>query len=214
VSDVQRLELTGLNRHRKHQALGNLSAVVIDGDDIRLDNGALHGKAFVEKGVRWVADIDDVPAPRRIAVVWVTIRRTVVGRGISGLGATLVYIDDEAKVGFKDLADQVNKMDAAVKGQVRIEALNQKEHHLLGSFLHAQRDELWENAAEAVWSQWLTPAEYASMQEKLKEATAYRLELARQAATAAEAAKNEQDESGHEQDDEEAGVGQNKDENR
>ena len=174
---MERLQLTGANRHRAPEALSNLSAVLIDGDDIRIDNGAIHGKAYVERGIRFVNDPDDVPNPRRVAAVWVTLRRAVPGLGINGLGASVMQIDAEAGVGYKHLADQVNKMDGAVKGKILLDALTPAEHRLLGAFLMAQRAELWENATEAVWAQWLTPEEFAPMKEKMDEVLQHREEL-------------------------------------
>ncbi len=178
---VERLQLTGANRHRAPDALSNLSAVLIDGEDIRIDNGAIHGKAYVERGIRFVGDPEDVPNPRRIAVVWVTLRRAVPGLGVNGLGASVMQIDADAGVGYKHLADQVNKMDGAVRGKIMLESLTQTEHRLLGAFLMAQRAELWENATEAVWAEWLTPEQYAPMKEKMDDALRHREELRIQA---------------------------------
>ena len=174
---MQKLQLTGANRHRKPDALSTLSAVVVDGDDVRIDNGAIHGKAYVEKGIRFLTDPDDVPNPRRVAVVWATLHKTVLGTGINGLGASVFHVDPEAGVGYKNLADQVNKMDAAVKGRVMLAELTQKEHRLLGAFLMAQRAELWENAREEVWAEWLAPEERAQLKARIEEEERRREEI-------------------------------------
>lgn len=178
---VERLQLKAVDRHKRPDALANLSAIVIDGDEVYVDNPAIHGKGKFEKGISFIKDPDAVPNPRRVALIWATLRRGIAGHGINGLGASLVYIDDEAKVGYKSLPDQVNKMDGAVKGKIMLEALNDRERALLGTFLMAQREELWVNATEQVWQQWLSPTEYAPLLEKQKQDEAYREKLAREA---------------------------------
>lgn len=183
---MQKLNLTGVNKHKLPDALSNLSAVLIDGKEVYIDNGAIHGKSALEKGIRFVTDPDDVPNPRRIILVWVTLRKAILGRGIHGIGASVFYIDPEAGVGYKHLADQVNKMDGAIKGRVALEVLTPEEHALLGKFLRGQREELWINATEEVWAQWLTPAEYAPLKAAAAEAAQKRAEIARNAATQTE----------------------------
>jgi len=181
VGAVDKLQLKAIDRHKRPDALANLSAILIDGDEVYVDNPAIHGKAKVERGIRFVKDADEVPNPRRVALVWATLRRAIQGHGLHGLGASVMYIDAEAGVGFKSLPDQVNKMDGAVKGRVQLEALNEREHALLGKFLMAQRDEIWENAVVSIWSQWQTPEQYEPMKLKQEELQAHRDLLAREA---------------------------------
>lgn len=181
---MERLQLTGANRHRTPEALSTLSAIVIDGVDIRVDNAAIHGKSWPERGIRFVRDPDEVPNPRRVVVVWVTLRRHPAGLGINGLAACTMQIDAEAGVGYKNLADQVNKMDYAVKGRILLDLLTPEEHNMLGAFLKAQRAELWENAQEAVWAQWLSPEEYAPMKERMEAVETQREEIRRKAEAA------------------------------
>lgn len=68
-------------------------------------------------------------------------------------------------------------MDAAVKGEIRLELLTCEEHDLLGWFLQNQRALLWENATEAVWSQWLSKEAYAPLKAMSNEAQARRDEI-------------------------------------
>ncbi|KUO95761.1 YwhD family protein [Ferroacidibacillus organovorans] len=167
---MERLSLTGVNKHKAPDALSNLSAVLIDREGVRIDNAAIHGKSKVERGISWVSDTDDIPEPKRVALVWVTLHREILGLGIHGLAASIFYVDPEAGVGYKNLADQVNKMDAAVKGKIQLEMLTEDEMKQLGAFLMAQREELWVNATEMVWANWLTEEQYMPMKQKRLEA--------------------------------------------
>ncbi|MCY0876698.1 MAG: YwhD family protein [Firmicutes bacterium] len=183
---MERLQLKAVDRHKRPDALANLSAIIIDGDEVYIDNAAIHGKGKFEKGIHFTKAADEVASPRRIALVWATLRRFIAGHGINGLAACVIYIDQESGIGYKNLADQVNKMDGAVKGKIMLEALNDHERTLLGSFLMAQREELWVNATPSVWEQWLTAEEYAPLLDKQKQDEAYRDKLARDAVQNAE----------------------------
>lgn len=166
---MEQLSLTGRNKHKAPDALSNLSAVIIDGTDIRLDNAAIHGKAHVERGIRFLPSPNEVPNPRRLVVVWVTLRRAVPGLGINGLGASEFYIDVEAGLGYKNLADQVNKMDGAVRGKVLIEVLTREEHAGLGRYLRSLKSEFWENATDQVLAEWMTAEDIAAFHAHLDE---------------------------------------------
>lgn len=178
---VERLNLTGVNKHKAPDALSNLSAVLIDRDGVRIDNAAIHGKSKVERGITWVTDTDDIPEPQRIALVWVTLHREILGLGIHGLAASIFYVDSEAGLGYKNLADQVNKMDSAVKGKIQLDMLTEAEMKQLGAFLMAQREELWINASEAVWANWLTEEQYKPMKLMRIEAEKDRERIRREA---------------------------------
>ncbi len=164
---MEQLSLTGANRHNASDGLQNLSALIMEDGDLTLDNGAIHGKSRVEKNIRFVSDRDEVPNPKRCVVIWLTLRRAVAGQGIHGLAASEFYIDSAAGVGFKSLADQVNKMDSAVKGKIDLSALSKEDHHLLKRFIRNLRPELWENATEAVWQEFATSAEIAILRAKM-----------------------------------------------
>ncbi len=168
------------NKHRSPETLSNLSAVIIDKGEIYIDRGAIHGKCLAEHMIQFVSDPDDVPNPRRVTLIWTTLRRAVTGLGIHGIAASVFYIDEFAGLGYKNLADQVNKLDGAVKGKIMLDVLMPEEHRLLGWFLQNQRGQLWENAEEAVWAQWLSPVEYAPLKAPIAEALNRREEIRQQ----------------------------------
>lgn len=178
---MEQLSLTGANRHNAPDGLQNLSALIVEDGDLTLDNGAIHGKSRVEKNIRFVSDRDEVPNPKRYVVIWLTLRRAVAGQGVHGLAACEFYVDGAAGVGFKSLADQVNKMDSAVKGKIDLSALTQEEHHLLKRFVRNLRPELWENATEAVWREFATADEIAILQTKMNSVRQSREDIRRNA---------------------------------
>ncbi|GIM44825.1 hypothetical protein DNHGIG_03740 [Collibacillus ludicampi] len=151
---MEQLGITGRSRHDTPDEFATLSAVIIDGEEVFIDNGAIHGKSRVERGISFSAKSpDEVPGGIRIPVIWVTLRRTEGGFGYSGICGSVLVIDKEARTGYKSLPDQVNKMDAAMKGKVQVDALTEKEKKLLSDFLREFRGgELWKNTDENVKS--------------------------------------------------------------
>ncbi|KPV45149.1 YwhD family protein [Alicyclobacillus ferrooxydans] len=144
---MEKLKLTGKSNHSTDDAMKGLSAVFIDGDRVYIDNGAIHGKSHLEQGMQWVKTKEEVPTPREIWVVWVTLKRNSdMKQGYHGVMPFQLWIDQQAKVGYKSLADQVNKMDKAVKGQIDVTNVPGEVLEKLTRFLKGVRDDLWEQA--------------------------------------------------------------------
>ncbi|MCL6459786.1 MAG: YwhD family protein, partial [Gorillibacterium sp.] len=98
--------------------LSNVSAVIIDGEEAYVDNGALHAKSKLEKGIKFSTNKEDVPNGRRCFIVWVAVDRKEQGAFYAGLTACEMRIDSDERKGWKLLADHVNRMDKAMKRQV------------------------------------------------------------------------------------------------
>lgn len=102
-----------------------LTAIVVDGDEARFEEEALHGRTALEQSVTWVDSEDDVPAGRTIYSVWVYIRPAARGTfRYFGLVAVSMLIDEENGVGYKSLGDHVNKLSTAMGGAVDVGILD------------------------------------------------------------------------------------------
>lgn len=147
------LGLTGQTGHGTPDELASLSAVIIDGDSIFVDNGAIHGKSRVERGIQFGAKSpDQVPDGRRVVVVWVTLKRGESGIGYGGLCASVPFsINAEAQLGYKSLPDQVNKMGDAMQGKILLDVLTPEEKARFAAFLQEFRNgELWSHTRAEV----------------------------------------------------------------
>ncbi|MCL6453604.1 MAG: YwhD family protein [Alicyclobacillus sp.] len=143
---MEKLGLTGRNNHSTDDSMRGLSAVFIDGDNIFIDNGAIHGKSSLERGITFVRSKDELTHPRHIWVVWITLKRNAdKAQGYHGAMPFSLWIDDAAKQGYKSLAEQVNKMDKTVKGTVDVVELPPDVRAKLGTFLQSFSD-LWQHA--------------------------------------------------------------------
>lgn len=128
--------------------LSNVSGVIIDGDEAYVDNGTLHAKSRVEKGIKFSTDKNEVPDGRKCWVVWVAVDRNAEGSFYGGLAACEMLVDPEARKGWKILADHVNRMDKAMKRQILTDGLNDTEKAALKKLLIEHNADWWEHSPE------------------------------------------------------------------
>jgi hypothetical protein len=129
--------------------LNNLSAVIIDGDEAYIDNGAMHAKSKVERGIKFTANLEEVPNGRRCWIVWVAVdQRGEAGPCYAGATACEMRIDTEARRGWKILADHVNRMDYAMKRRIMLEGLDEQERAALKRCLEEYNGEMWQHSGE------------------------------------------------------------------
>lgn len=145
---MEKLSLTGKSKHSTDDAMKGLSALFVDGDKVFVDNGAIHGKSGLEHGLTFVKTREEVKNPRLVWVFWITLHRFEGNvQGYYGAMPFQLWIDEEAKVGYKSLSDQVNKMDKAVKGTIDLTAVPHDIREQVRAFLEKIRADLWENAS-------------------------------------------------------------------
>ncbi|GIO45087.1 YwhD family protein [Paenibacillus apis] len=130
--------------------LNSMSPVILDGDEAYIDIGAMHAKSKVEKGIKFSMNRDDVPNGRQVWIVWVAVDRSPEGQFYGGLTACEMWIDTEARRGWKILADHVNRMDYALKRKVLLEGLSPEQKQLLKKLLLDTNEQWWERSPEHV----------------------------------------------------------------
>lgn len=146
----EELRIVGAPQDEHSATIGNLAAVLIDGDRAEVDPGALHGRSRVEAGVRWVPSPDQVPAGRTYWIAWVTAGRGDDGaRGFKGVTVSNMLIDRQAMVGYKYLAQHVNAIRAALEGQVDLDGLPPEGRAALRHLLEERSPEMWRRAQRA-----------------------------------------------------------------
>ncbi|MFE4714606.1 YwhD family protein [Paenibacillus sp. NPDC056722] len=151
----KQIALNIVNAKSKHKGFGagsidlnNVSPVIIDNGEAIIDIGAMHAKSKVEKGIKFSMNREDVPNGRQVWVVWVAVDRTAEGQHYAGITACEMWIDTEARRGWKILAEHVNKLDSALKRKVIVEGLGEPEKAALKSLLISHNEEWWETSRE------------------------------------------------------------------
>ena len=133
--------------------LSNLSSLLIDGDEVKIDLGLLHAKSTVERGIKFTADPEEVPEGNDYWVVWVATDRNEKGPYYAGVAACPMRIDREKRKGWKNLAFHVNRMDDALKRKIKINELGGREREALKEFLIRHNEEMWENSGDELKEQ-------------------------------------------------------------
>jgi hypothetical protein len=151
----KQIALNIVNAKSKHKGFGagsidlnNVSPVIIDKVEAVIDIGAMHAKSKVEKGIKFSVNREDVPEGRQVWVVWVAVDRTPEGQFYAGITACEMWIDTEARRGWKILADHVNKLDASLKRKIIVEGLGARSKAALKSLLTAHNADWWEASPE------------------------------------------------------------------
>lgn len=151
----KQIALNIVNAKAKHKGFGagsidlnNVSPVIIDRGEAVIDIGAMHAKSKVEKGIKFSMNREDVPEGRQVWVVWVAVDRTPEGQHYGGITACEMWIDTEARRGWKILADHVNKLDASLKRKVILEGLGSEERAALKRLLISHNEEWWDASPE------------------------------------------------------------------
>lgn len=149
------IALNIVNAKSKHKGFGagsidlnNVSPVIIDGGEAIIDIGAMHAKSKVEKGIKFSMNREDVPAGRQVWLIWVAVDRSPEGQFYGGMTACEMWIDTEARRGWKILADHVNKLDAALKRKIILEGLGETEKAALRNLLISHNEAWWEASPE------------------------------------------------------------------
>jgi len=125
-----------------------VTAVVIDGEKGWFDEAATHGRTPLEQGVTWVDAPEKVANGRRIDLVWLFIKPRQGEYEYHGAAASHMIIDEEAKVGYKYLANHANQLGKAVKGNVDLEPLSDSAKKTLISVLNTYPEVLANSSAE------------------------------------------------------------------
>jgi hypothetical protein len=128
--------------------LSNLSSVLIDGDEAKIDLGLIHAKSAVERGIKFTSNPDEVPNGKPYWVVWVAVDRNESGPYYAGMAACPMTVDREARRGWKNLAEHVNRMDDALKRRYKLDSLPPEGKQALKKLLQENDLSIWENSPE------------------------------------------------------------------
>ncbi|WP_425262306.1 YwhD family protein [Paenibacillus pectinilyticus] len=156
-ADKKKLALNIVSSKVNHKGFGagaidlsNVSGIIIDGDEAYLDEGTLHAKSKIEKGIKFSTNKEDVPNGRKAWIVWVAVDRTEEGSYYAGMSACEMLIDTEARRGWKILAEHVNKMDGAMKRKFIFDGLSESERTALRNQLIAHNEDWWNRSDQSL----------------------------------------------------------------
>lgn len=132
--------------------LSNLSSLWVNKEQAKIDLGLIHAKSALERGIKFLPNREEVEGDL-YWVVWVAVDRNEQGNYYAGVAACSMVINREARRGWKNLAEHVNRMDDALKRKIRIDELGQEEKAQLQSFLQNYDPQMWANSSDELKQQ-------------------------------------------------------------
>lgn len=124
------------------------SALLANGEAV-MDEGLLHGRSDVEKGIKWKAKPEEIPDAIHYRVAWIAIKGTGPDALYSGVTISEFDIDRPQRLGAKDFPAQVNAMSRALQGKVEIDSLPEDLRNSLGDLLRDKGATAWGNSSDA-----------------------------------------------------------------
>ncbi|MFD1735122.1 YwhD family protein [Bacillus salitolerans] len=131
-------------------SLDNISPVFVDPEagEAFVDIGAMHARSVVEKGIKFLANKEEVPNGKLYWLVWVTIERGQQGSFYAGVTSCEMTVDREIRRGYKSLPDHVNKMDKSLKRHIIVDHMDEPSKKILADFLKHHDADMWERSSE------------------------------------------------------------------
>ena len=118
--------------------------------DARLDPGALHGRSELEHRFAF-GPKQAVGEASSCWIVWIAIELDAANRPVRYKGASLceLLVNSQTKAAYKSMAEHVNRMSEAMRGEVRVERLPADIRRAVKEQLMTSGPELWQRAPDA-----------------------------------------------------------------
>ncbi|MCD7034723.1 YwhD family protein [Metabacillus sp. GX 13764] len=131
-------------------SLENVSPVFVDTEEGEafVDIGAMHARSTVEKGIKFLPNLDDVPPGKPYWLVWVTIDRNEDGPFYAGVTACYMTVNREARRGYKSLPEHVNRMDKSIKRHIIVDHMDSRSKEILAAFLEKHDKGTWDRSSD------------------------------------------------------------------
>lgn len=124
------------------------SALLVD-DRAEIDEGLLHGRSDVEKGIRWKATgPEEIPDAQHYRVAWIAVKGSGASATYHGVTVSEFFVDRPRRLGAKDLPAQVNAMSRALAGRVEVSELPDGVRWSLAQLLEERGARTWANSAQ------------------------------------------------------------------
>ena len=130
-----------------------LTALILAPDGtIALDPGALHGRSELEQSLQIAPTFDQVQNAQVYWIVWVAVELDEPETPVryTGVAVSELWVDPAQKIGYKVLAEHVNRMAEALRGGLNLKTLGAHERALIARQLALLGPAVWERTADAL----------------------------------------------------------------
>ena len=142
---------TGLGEVMASQTLV-LPLVITSDGAITIQPGALHGRSEAEQGIQFVKQREELGTVTPHRFVWVAVELDAAEKPVryKGISVSEVWIDRQKGIGYKPLAEAVNRISEAIRGGVNLKVLGAAERELVAKQLQALEGCVWESSEAAL----------------------------------------------------------------
>ena len=130
-----------------------LTALILSPDGaVALDPAALHGRSEIEQSLQVAPAFDRIQNAQTYWMIWVAAELDDAGILVryAGLTASELWVDPVEKIGYKLLADHVNRMADAVRGDCNLRMLSARERALIAAQLASLGPGAWARTSNAL----------------------------------------------------------------
>ncbi len=119
---------------------------------ISVQPGALHGRSDAEQGIRFVQQREEVATAAPHRFIWIAVELDPAGQPVryKGIAVSDVWIDQPRGVGYKVLAESVNRIAEAIRGGVNLEPLGPSDRALVARQLQELGEPMWQRSLPAL----------------------------------------------------------------
>ena len=130
-----------------------LTALILSPDGtVAVDPGALHGRSELEQSLQIAPAFDQVQDAQVYRIVWVAVEldETEMPVRYAGMAVSELWVDPVRQIGYKMLAEHVNRMTDAMRGGSHAQILGAHERSLVARQLASLSPALWERTADVL----------------------------------------------------------------
>ena len=141
---------TGVGEVMAPQTL--LTALILTPEGtITIEPGALHGRSGIGSAIQLTKQRDQLLNAETYWLVWVAVELDPSNQPVRYTGASVseLFVDQVNKIGYKVLAEHVNRMAEALRGGVNLKTLDGRSRALIREQLAALSPEVWQRSAPA-----------------------------------------------------------------
>ena len=119
---------------------------------VTIEPGALHGRSEIESSVRMVQQRSDVADGQCYWCAWVAVELDAANQPVryKGLAVSELWVDPTRRLGYKSLAESVNRIAEAMRGGVNLKTMTGREKAAVKQHMSTLSSGSWERCPQAL----------------------------------------------------------------
>ncbi len=119
---------------------------------ISVEPGALHGRSELEGTLRFVQKREEITEAQRYWIIWVAVELDAANQPVryKGVAVSELWVDPSKQLGYKSVAESVNRMAEAMRGGVNFKTITSAEKTVIKQQLISLSSETWERSSQPV----------------------------------------------------------------